>query len=124
MGQSPTSNRIYQMVTTASKQNRSALQTGSMTTSVIQTLQLQRNPNHTSGQNSGQTYVIKMNPNRLQMSQQNSVITQRPLQHSVNQCNNEPYAQCTFCKKLFKLDQIKQESNGFRCTYCSMELRR
>ena len=137
----PTSKgQVYQL----QKGNRTALQSGSMTTSVIQTLQLQRQSqsNLNSSGGASQTYVIKMNPNRLaehssssssgsvgggNHSNVHNLHHSNHEQHSLrchkgasSRCSQEPYAQCTQCYKLVKLDQFSRSHNSeFRCIHCT-----
>ena len=133
LGQSGSSKPMYQMVT-GQKPHRTAFQTSSMTTSVIQTLQLQRQPTSQSGGGttggSSQTYVIKMNPNRL-TEQAGTTGGRRPFSGGVIQaptfggrspshdaCASDPYAQCMSCHKLYRLEQVKKINNEFRCVHC------
>lgn len=134
LGQSGSSKPMYQ-ISTGQKPHRTAFQSSSMTTSVIQTLQLQRQPQSQSSGGTGstgssQTYVIKMNPNRL--TEQNAGGSRRPhysggviqaptfggRSPAHESCASDPYAQCMSCSKLYRLEQIKKINNEFRCVHC------
>ena len=107
--------RVYQL-----KPIQTPLQKSSISTSVIQTLQLQKNPQN----GSEKTYDIKYNSTYNNFNS-NSAIGQRssnsrfhPEQQKVpshsHLCRNEPYAQCKSCSCLTQLSKL----SDFVCQTC------
>ena len=127
--------RVYQL-----KPVQTALQKSSISTSVIQTLQLQQNQ---SSSGSEKTYVIKYNNSTYSNSTNPGTIRQtgtssnkvkgsailvgspshnRPVTTAATSsngghrglCRNEPYAQCKLCSRLIQLSQM----SNFVCPNC------